>query len=216
MGIGYNPLVVSDKLIACIDAGNQKSYSGTGTTLIDIAGSRSASFSPAIFNNNNGIDFSGNALANFGTTTVDVSSGYTCIIIAKWSNFNGGSFQLNQAPMYINFYSGGDSKLRWETYGGNAMRTSASLVLNQTTFVAGTFSGTTTAGGTGISKTYINGVLDNTTTLQSGSSVSGPFILGEYAGYFSGTLYYFSFYNKELSAAEITQNFNALRGRFGI
>jgi len=216
MGVYYNPASNSDKLVFCVDAGNLKSYPGSGTTLYDIGGgNKSAGFSPAVFNSN-GIDFSANAAPNFGTTTLDVSSGYTCIIIAKWSNFSGGSFHLNQSPMYINFYSGNNAKLRWETYAGNAMRTSASLVANQITYVAGTFSGTSTAGGSGTAKTYINGSLDNTATINSGPSVSGNLILGSYAGNFSGTIYYFSLHTKEFTSAEISQNFNAIRKRFGI
>jgi hypothetical protein len=34
--------------------------------------------------------------------------------------------------------------------------------------------------------------------------------------YFAGTIYVARYYKRSLSAAEILQNFNALRGRYGI
>jgi hypothetical protein len=36
MGVGYNPKIVTDGLVMCLDAANRKSYSGTGTTWRDL------------------------------------------------------------------------------------------------------------------------------------------------------------------------------------
>lgn len=38
MGIGYNPKIVTDGLVLCLDAGNTKSYPGSGTTWYDLSG----------------------------------------------------------------------------------------------------------------------------------------------------------------------------------
>ena len=38
MGIGYNASIVTDDLILCLDAGNVKSYPGSGTTWTDLTG----------------------------------------------------------------------------------------------------------------------------------------------------------------------------------
>ena len=38
MGIAYNPRVVTDGLVLCLDAGNVKSYPGSGTTWTDLSG----------------------------------------------------------------------------------------------------------------------------------------------------------------------------------
>ena len=38
MGISYNPRIVTDGLILCLDAGNVKSYSGSGTVWKDLSG----------------------------------------------------------------------------------------------------------------------------------------------------------------------------------
>lgn len=218
MGLAHSPKIPIDGLVFCVDSENIKSYPGTGTNVNDVSGN----FSPGSLTNgaavtSNGFSFDGsNDFLNFGNKTLDVSNGYTAIMIARFVNFNGGSFRYNQPPVYINFYSGGNSRLRWETYGGASMRTSAALPTNQNVFVAGTYAGTLTQGGTATARTYVNGELDNTATLASGPSLAATFVLGEYAGYMNGAIRYFSFYNRELSAEEIKQIYNSINERFGV
>jgi hypothetical protein len=73
---------------------------------------------------------------------------------------------------------------------------------------------------------YVNGVLDNntystvtntanvaTTPLWLASNKTGPTTP---AALFAGNIYSTQVYNRALSATEVSQNFNALRGRFGI
>jgi hypothetical protein len=69
---------------------------------------------------------------------------------------------------------------------------------------------------------YINGLLNNTSTDGSTRSTLGnqvwvgqsPYTGGAYP--MNGNIAQVSIYNRALSAAEVSQNFNALRGRFGI
>ena len=42
MGITYNPRTITDGLVLCLDAGNSKSYPGSGTTVYDISSSQSS------------------------------------------------------------------------------------------------------------------------------------------------------------------------------
>ena len=76
-----------------------------------------------------------------------------------------------------------------------------------------TVSGTT-------AKTYLNGVLVNTQAMDTTikSFASEVFGLGNGYGYFKmqGNLSIASVYNRALSAEEVQQNFNAVRGRYGI
>jgi hypothetical protein len=79
--------------------------------------------------------------------------------------------------------------------------------------------GTFTAGSR---KLYINGSLVNSDT-QSGTINTGQagIGLGSFGGgntgyQFNGDLAIVKAYNVELSASQVLQNFNALRGRFGI
>ena len=70
---------------------------------------------------------------------------------------------------------------------------------------------------------YINGTLKKTSlTISGGATIIGDtmsFIAnnsGVFMNVFKGDIYSVKFYNRALTATEITQNFNALRSRYGI
>ena len=72
-------------------------------------------------------------------------------------------------------------------------------------------------------KVYLNGNLDGTGSNTLGNSNMDLLVFGgpttdSYAGarMFYGNVYYAAHYNRVLTASEISQNFNALRGRYGI
>ena len=83
--------------------------------------------------------------------------------------------------------------------------------------------------GTGV-KIYINGTQNtNTVSVVAGSGThlpdtdADPLMFGESdptgtsnANYYSGSVGILSLYNRELSAAEVLQNYNALRSRYGL
>jgi hypothetical protein len=66
---------------------------------------------------------------------------------------------------------------------------------------------------------YINGNLESTNA-RTGTITAGAKNIGSSSGggseYFNGTISDVKFYNRALSATEVQQNFNALRGRYGI
>lgn len=67
---------------------------------------------------------------------------------------------------------------------------------------------------------YKNGVVDGTATSTSSIAIGQNFRIGSdvngIAEVFGGNLYNLKVYNRVLSSSEIQQNFNALRGRFGV
>ena len=68
MGIAYNPRIVTDGLVLALDAGNTKSYPGSGTTWTDLSGQ-----------------------GNNGTlNSVDISNGYS-LFNAQADNINFGT-----------------------------------------------------------------------------------------------------------------------------
>jgi hypothetical protein len=86
------------------------------------------------------------------------------------------------------------------------------LTLNSWNMTTMTFNGTTLS-------LYLNGVLQGSTT---GGAVTLDSIQDMYIGariqgnYFNGNISNAQVYNRALTAIEIQQNFNALRGRYGI
>ena len=70
-------------------------------------------------------------------------------------------------------------------------------------------------------KIYINGVLDGTKTSSFGTASSGSenWMLGQATGvteFFDGKITNAAIYNRALTAAEVLQNFNTHKGRFGL
>lgn len=68
-------------------------------------------------------------------------------------------------------------------------------------------------------KWYKNGALSNQGTNiypVAFTSETFAYVGFGYAGVYSGSIYFFALYNKQLSDAEILQNYNALRIRYGI
>ena len=64
---------------------------------------------------------------------------------------------------------------------------------------------------------YVDGVLDsNVANSTSGNNNPVDVIGRSWAGYFPGSIPTLIRYNRELSAAEVQQNFNALKGRYGL
>jgi hypothetical protein len=45
MGTSYNPRIVTDGLVFCVDAANKRSYPGAGTTWYDLSKNK---FSPSL------------------------------------------------------------------------------------------------------------------------------------------------------------------------
>jgi hypothetical protein len=69
-------------------------------------------------------------------------------------------------------------------------------------------------------KAYVNGqlVASNTTPFSPSAPTGGNLLIGSLGGaeFFNGKIGSAFMYNRALTAAEVKQNFNALRGRFGI
>ena len=77
---------------------------------------------------------------------------------------------------------------------------------------------------TGSVKLYINGSLESTNTsdngVQSTSGNTGSVTVGAFGGAgnepFNGSIAYPTLYNRSLTADEISKNYFAMRGRFGV
>lgn len=112
---------------------------------------------------------------------------------------------------------GSDDKIRLEyksTSSNNTQLLSSSTISNGNWYhVVGVVNDTG-------ARIYINGELDaSNSTPQNLGTVSSTLYIGSYSNseyHFDGQLAVVKRYNKPLTAAEVKQNFNALRGRYGI
>lgn len=217
MGLAHSPRIVTDGLVLALDAGNTKSYPGSGTAWTDTVGGNTGTLSngPTYSSDNSGsIVFDGSndyiqlptnsdltLTGDFTYETwllTDVQTGSNTV----WKLANATfQFTNNVSPDQIVYYSSGTGN---RAYGVLDNGTWGHLVLTK--------SGNTLSG-------YLNG--SQSWTITPGSSATHDFsgirigTRGTENSYFwDGKMSVIRIYNKALTAAEVQQNYNALKGRY--
>jgi hypothetical protein len=217
MAIGYNPSVASSGLLFCVDAGNTKSYPGSGTTWTDLAGNGSvgALTNGPTYSSSNGGAIIFNGTNNYADVPVNfgVLSGYT---FCHWSRRDAE----NRMPIGWRggptFYQYGDNSWYY-THGGVGGEyyypKSVSIPVGTWGFYCITYDGSAV-------RIYRNSVLEGSQSTSGTADWTNGVRIGFWAGgagyYYQGAIANVSMYNRALTQSEITQNFNALRRRFGI
>ena len=231
MAVNYNPSIVTDGLVLCLDAGNTKSYPGTGNTWYDISGKgndatiNGAQFLNGYFsfdgtNDYAKIDDSSDFLFGTGSFTEEAwhkrngNSTWEAPIVRGNENSWGGLWVNPSAVFYPYHYS----------------ESGANIIFN-TDDAAGTdwmhhVTTTTNTGSAVIVKVYKNGVLQGSQTTSVNGWQPGMTSVGSdlYVGGILGLSYWYDgrivtcriYKGKALSATEVKQNFNVQRGRFGL
>lgn len=233
MGIAYNPKIVTDGLILCLDAANPKSYSGTGSTWFDVSGngyggsligSTSYSTNPSRFDTNATTRTDQNYLTTSSQITFADASSYTWSFYIKlrnsvevtYSSLLGRNSTNPWLSIYPSTSSGTSWTIRYRESGGTYYNSSGinyDIVNNWANI-------TLTADSSRNVKIYLNGqfqtTINPTTTLFYVSVIAGGYSSSGNYYALQGSLASCTLYNRALTAEEIQQNFNALRGRFGI
>jgi hypothetical protein len=231
MGVYAGPEINESGLVLSLDAGNTKSYPGSGTTWTDISGrgnNGTLTNGPTYSSANGGsIVFDGtNDYVDLGNSSSYSLSGrsFTIECWIRPTAYGDGSGGPNGAKTAIGqwTYSGGiqgwrieinNSNIIWYTTG---VIHSTPISLNEWTHIIVTGNGTTTS-------FYKNSILvsgptaDTLTNITNSKSLLiGALLHDVYPYYYQGNISNARIYNRALSAAEVTQNYNALRARFGI
>ena len=226
------PAVVSSGLVLNLDAGNVKSYPGSGTTWTDLTG-----------NANNGTLVSGPTYSssNGGAITFSGLGDYVTCPSAPSYNFGTGDFTfemwLNQGTAggsYGHLFSLPDQNtFTWKTYFDGTLNQvyfySPSFrsdgvggipctTANDWVITTGTWNYLVFVRQSAVAYGYKNGILKGTKSGFTTSFSSQILYLGKgYGGeYRAKSVSAARIYNRALSADEVTQNFNALRGRYGL
>jgi len=236
MALSHNPRIVTDSLVLCLDAANPKSYSGSGSSWFDLSGN----------NNNgtlvNGVGYTNQNLGSLVFDGVDdeVNCGNSSLLkpnfitVESWIKHTNSSQSLsficgvgNTGPLgYWLAFRPSSNALRFSLRtvdGTGAQFTTSSLsfpITNTIGHFVGTYDGVEV-------KMYYNGELVFTDTasgnIEYSSIENKSFEVGDlgYGGntstrFWTGNIYGVKIYNRALLEFEIKQNFNSLRGRYGI
>jgi len=211
MGTNYNPPIVTDGLVFCVDAANQRSYPKSGTTWSDLAGANNGTLTngPTFDAGNGGSVILDGANDYITTNGVTKTADCTFSCWATWSGsqimmlFNAGP--ANSGPDLF-FYQG---KISWNTWdsANNAFADIPSSASdgNFHQYVLVNDSSST-------AKLYYDGDLLGTATYRSAASTT-TLLLGAGPGYvWQGKIANFMVHNKLLSEDEIRQNYEATVG----
>ena len=237
MAVGYNPRIVTDNLVFCLDAANTKSYPGSGTTWTDLknGGYNATITGPSWSNTNSGIfTYDGtDDRSTFDKAAFTLGSTFTIEIWYRFTSsetnvFNNGGLFTQGADGDWNTSVGsnkglilGANQIVYKTSGGTTIWTAYTSTPSQNNWHQFVF---TFNAGTG--NVLIDGgtsTIYSATNFQSSySNTNGLYGVGladktsNYRGEMIGDIAIFRVYNATLTSSEISQNFNALRGRYGI
>jgi hypothetical protein len=211
MATSYSPKIVTEGLVLSLDAGNLKSYPRSGTNWTDLtANNNSGSLfnSPTFDTQNNGsIVFDGTD--DYATVNVPAMSAYSLSFWLYVITLGVGERQIFTGPddrASVSIVSS-----NWFSWSGTTSRTGVSMS-------TGVWYNFVLTGTISTANFYVNSSLTN--TFANGATIpQGTGYICSYSDTsreLNARISNVSFYNRVLSQAEILQNFNATRGRFGI
>jgi len=228
MAVGYNPKIATEELVLALDAGNAKSYPGSGTTWTDLSGqgnNGTLTNGPTFSSDNGGsVVFDGtNDYANFGSNILTSSTTEISCFFWIYPVSDGiilsvlGQSSINTNYHHSSIEIGSSGELRMSLWHGSLNnKVTSSLSFNSWNNVGFTYSGTTLTG-------YLNGSSVGTTTFTWSKTSNFYFgIMAEdstnmgTSAYGHGNVSNFVIYKKALTASEVLKNYNALKVRFGL
>ena len=227
MGISYNPTIVRDGLVLCLDAGNPKSYPGSGTTWTDLSGNGNngtLTNGPTYSSSNGGylnFDGSDDYISFASQVSADLTTGFTFgfwIKVPSGQNNTGWNYILSDrdaspnGDYEIGIYDNNNTNFLFKDNDISPATVSTTLGTEWNYLVFGQNS----SFGRFI---YLNGVLKTSSSAVSGNSTiefDKLFIRENTINPFKCDSSQIHLYDRELTSSEIQQNFNAHRGRFGI
>jgi hypothetical protein len=241
MSFSNGPTVVTNGLVLSLDAGDRNSYVSGSTTWFDLAGTNNGtltngptfntgSFGSIVFDGVNdyvggtGIDAASTALGGSSAVTVSMWVKRSILSSGTPRTFFGFSNNVASHKLLLSFST--DNLI--QVFGRSANEPGQGVITTTSfTSISDWYNITGVwVYGTNTILCYVNSILQPTTgtvtfsqsTLQAGTAANLNRIGSELASstLFPGNIATTQIYNRALSASEIQQNYNALKGRFGL
>jgi len=224
MGIDVGPIEATDGLIVHLDAGNTRSYSGSGNTWYNlITGAIGGTMVGVGYSTINGgyFNFTGSQYMTFASTPPVGQSTLSSTVEILAFRINTGGFEV--------MFGGGNTAANQAFYFGNRQNSSNFMMAyyandldaaTPTTNVAWNHYVATYDNTTGRRVTYYNSRLlgqnvSGATNTSASVFMIGAFnLLGTPNYHFNGRIAFVKIYNRALSATEIFQNYHAAKGRY--
>jgi hypothetical protein len=228
--------IITNGLVLHLDAAQRRSYPTSGTTWTDLSGSGNTGtlINSPVFNTNNGGNFYFNpTLQNYincgstanltniinvtATAWVYANSTSGSYLYRYYSITSNNGWTLNAGAGLI------DSSKTVFTFAGREDPSQYLTIRSSTEFSINNWYNITGVKSANIWKIFVNGTLQGSATLGSGNvvfasnnvNIGGLAALG-FGSYLGGTVASTAIYNRALSDAEVLQNYNATKSRFGL
>ena len=231
MSISHYPSIVTDGMILCLDAASLISYSGSGSTWNDLSGrgNNATLINSPTYDNSTNRGLFTFAAASTQMATIQAQSSLSVFTVEAWMKFNslggrptailtqeypGVSSRINYS-IGLNGVNGSgayDGKLNVGFFDGTWRTTSGFTPSTNVWYhVVMTYNGSTMI-------QYSNGVLQSSLSYAGTPTTSGGLLRlmrrWDDVDYLDGNLSIARIYNRALSAAEVANNYNAMRGRY--
>jgi hypothetical protein len=230
MSLSHSPSIITQNLVLCLDAANSKSYPGSGTTWTDLSGRGNTGTLT------NGVGYNS---GNLGSLSFDGVDDYVNILdsdnwfystgdftIEFWYKFNSipdsdGQFFYSQRVDGGNYFFIFATNTKWEfdSYSANSQGPKITYTTTHNTTSWNCISLSRIQNNFSL---YLNSNLVGSETNSFNLlNLNAPLEFGRWSGgpsrYVNSSVSSLKIYKgKGLTATEIQQNFNALRGRYGI
>ena len=246
MGLAHSPSIVRNGLILHLDAANPKTFVSSSTNFVDLITTRVSAITgnytynsslyatPVLEINNNGSTSTGQVqVVTDDLNSLALTQNFSVMFATKKNFYGVGGNNVGNSQLFQGVTNGYNTGWRISenrtgtpgaafaanhsfTFGYNDLNTALSVTdtgsTNRMSICAFTVSSSTIFG-------FLNGVtnsMSNPLTYAGGTSQPRISWTNAGVGSWNGLLGFFSIYNRALSLAEIRQNFEAYRDRYGI
>lgn len=218
----WRPPLVTSGLVMHLDAGNPASYSGSGTTWTDLTGNgNNASLSTsAVYSSSNGGTMIFNGTSGQYATTPYVNQACSNSTLQTWScwiigsdGMAFGSSANSYGQFHMGVFNGTSLNFNWSYYGGAGGDTQgiATVTPKAVNHIA-------------VVKTaayyydvYYNGVKVINQNYKNATTNTNMYFGTYYSGSYSASnVPIYQIYNRALTSAEVLQNYESTRSRFGV
>ena len=228
VGFVVDGTFIANDALLYLDAGNPASYSGSGLTWTDLssnANNATLNGSPTFTSAGTASYFTFNGAGSQYAYTPTAKwnkpyTGKTVFVVARLTGITAGTYRClfgtasgtRNFNTYIYSPSSGVYQIHYSAAGAGGVSSNLSITTNQWFVVAVTH----TTGG--LVSYYVNGVTAGTNTGVTFSQwvSNGNENVGVGDNYWYGDIPLVAVYGRALSAAEILQNYNAVKARYGL